>query len=281
MLKRTTLCFLRADVEKSYARLSEAHDSARIEAAHVCKLEKIRRAYTRHLRGSTMSIMPFSRLGSTGAMAARRTPLMRLTISVAPVSRAPVEPADTIASPSPFLSMVGATVMDASFLRRVAVLGSSSIVIMSRASTISISVSVLAEIFFYLFLAADEHKLDSEPVARIDRAFDYGFGRVIAAHCVNYYFHSRRPSFFISSSIIARLLAEISASFAFALDSVAKRRNYTKVHVHRLEITDAAAGDVQARAPMAVSCGKSTGAKPSMRDAVSMPTSIPDAADST
>ena len=56
-------------------------------------------------------------------------------------------------------------------------------------------VSVLAEIFFYLFLAADEHYLGSEPVACIDRTFDYGFGRVIAAHCVNYYFHSRRPPF--------------------------------------------------------------------------------------
>ncbi len=59
---------------------------------------------------------------------------MRLTVSVAPVSSAPVEPAETTASPLPSLSRRSATAMDESFLRRVAVLGSSSIVTISRAS---------------------------------------------------------------------------------------------------------------------------------------------------
>ena len=64
---------------------------------------------------------------------------MRFTMSVAPVSSAPVLPAETTASPFPSLSRFSATVMEESFLRLVAVLGSSSIVTTSRASTISIS----------------------------------------------------------------------------------------------------------------------------------------------
>ena len=62
---------------------------------------------------------------------------MRLTMSVAPVSSAPVLPAETTASPLPSRSMLSATVMEASFLRRVAVLGSSSMVMTSLASMIS------------------------------------------------------------------------------------------------------------------------------------------------
>ena len=77
--------------------------------------------------------------GSTGARAARRIPCMRLTVSVAPVSSAPVLPAETTASPFPSLSIVSATAIDESFLRRVAVLGSSSMVITSLAFTTSIS----------------------------------------------------------------------------------------------------------------------------------------------
>ena len=64
-------------------------------------------------------------------------PRTRLTVSVAPVRSAPVLPAETTASPSPFLSIFSATAMEESFFRRVAVLGSSSIVMISRASTIS------------------------------------------------------------------------------------------------------------------------------------------------
>ena len=70
-------------------------------------------------------------------------PGMRLAVSVAPVSSAPVLPADTTASPSPLRSIFSATDMDESFLRRVAVLGSSSIVIISRASTMSARASPL------------------------------------------------------------------------------------------------------------------------------------------
>ena len=80
-----------------------------------------------------MSITPAPPFGSTGASAARRMPRMRRTISVAPVSSAPVEPAETTASPSPSRSMFSATVMDASFLWRVAVLGLSLMVMTSLA----------------------------------------------------------------------------------------------------------------------------------------------------
>ena len=84
-----------------------------------------------------MSMTPRAPFGSTGARAARRMPGMRLAVSVAPVSRAPVLPADTTASPSPARSILSATAMLESFLRRVAVLGSSSMVMTSRASTMS------------------------------------------------------------------------------------------------------------------------------------------------
>ena len=48
---------------------------------------------------SQMMVLPPALLGKAGAMAARRMPLTRLTTSVAAVSRAPVEPAETKASP--------------------------------------------------------------------------------------------------------------------------------------------------------------------------------------
>ena len=41
VLKRAALCLLRADIEESDTRLSKPHHSARIEAAHVRKLEQI------------------------------------------------------------------------------------------------------------------------------------------------------------------------------------------------------------------------------------------------
>ena len=85
----------------------------------------------------SMSMMPCSPAGRTGAMAARRMPRMRLTMRVAPVRSAPVEPAETTASPLPSRRRFRATVMEESFLRLVAVLGSSSMVTTSRASTIS------------------------------------------------------------------------------------------------------------------------------------------------
>ena len=66
-------------------------------------------------------------VGITGAMAARRMPWMRLVMRVAPVSSAPVEPADTMASPPPFFSSVRPTPMDVSFFRRNTVAGSSHI----------------------------------------------------------------------------------------------------------------------------------------------------------
>ena len=66
-------------------------------------------------------------VGMTGAIAARRMPWIRLVISVAPVSSAPVEPADTAASPSPSRSIVNAAPMEVSFFRRNTVAGSSHI----------------------------------------------------------------------------------------------------------------------------------------------------------
>ena len=48
---------------------------------------------------SQMMVRPPALLGNAGPMAARRTPLTRLPMRVAPVSSAPVEPAETKASP--------------------------------------------------------------------------------------------------------------------------------------------------------------------------------------
>ena len=57
-------------------------------------------------------------VGSSGASAARRTPRILFTTSVAPESSAPVLPADTRASPSPFFSRFRPTVMlESLFLR--------------------------------------------------------------------------------------------------------------------------------------------------------------------
>ena len=66
-------------------------------------------------------------VGMTGAMAARRMPWIRLVMRVAPVSSAPVEPADTTASAAPSRSSVRATPMELSFFRRNTVAGSSHI----------------------------------------------------------------------------------------------------------------------------------------------------------
>ena len=76
-----------------------------------------------------MSTMYPSLVGSSGAKAARRTPRIRFTISVAADRRAPVEPADTTASPSPSRSKDSATVKEESFFSRNAVAGLSSMVI--------------------------------------------------------------------------------------------------------------------------------------------------------
>ena len=75
VLELTALCFLCADIEESDTRLSKPHHSARIEAAHVCKLKQI--------LGRTLGICAavdehyavFAARADTGAMAARRTPL--------------------------------------------------------------------------------------------------------------------------------------------------------------------------------------------------------------
>ena len=62
---------------------------------------------------------------------------MRLVMRVAPVSRAPVEPAETSASPFPSRSMVSPTPMEVSFLRRNTVAGSSHISTVSVVAAIS------------------------------------------------------------------------------------------------------------------------------------------------
>ena len=56
----------------------------------------------------SMSTMLPVALGTTGAKAARRMPRIRLTIRVAADSRAPVDPAETKASPLPLLEQVQA-----------------------------------------------------------------------------------------------------------------------------------------------------------------------------
>ena len=84
-----------------------------------------------------MSTAPPPPVGTTGAMAARRMPRMRLTISVAADNSAPVLPAETKAAPSPFFSRFRPTVREESFLRLKAVAGSSHISTTSVAFTIS------------------------------------------------------------------------------------------------------------------------------------------------
>ena len=76
-------------------------------------------------------------VGSSGPMAARRMPRIRFTSSVAPASSAPVEPAETKASPAPSRSSVIPTVREESFVFLNAVAGSSEISTTSDASRIS------------------------------------------------------------------------------------------------------------------------------------------------
>ena len=75
----------------------------------------------------SMSTEPPPPVGTTGAMAARRMPLIRFTKSVAPDSSAPVDPADTKASPSPLFSRFRPTVREESFFSLKAVAGLSHI----------------------------------------------------------------------------------------------------------------------------------------------------------
>ena len=75
----------------------------------------------------SMSTAPPFPVGTTGARAARRMPLIRLVTRVAPDSSAPVEPAETKASPAPSLRRVSPTVREESFFFRNAVAGSSHI----------------------------------------------------------------------------------------------------------------------------------------------------------
>ena len=78
-----------------------------------------------------------SMVGITGARAARRMPLMRLVIRVAAESRAPVLPAETMASPTPSRSRFRATVREESFFSRKALEGLSSMLMTWSAWTIS------------------------------------------------------------------------------------------------------------------------------------------------
>ena len=194
MLELTALCFLCADIEESDTRLSKPHHSARIEAAHVCKLEKILgrtlgicaavdehyavfAAGQHRCHGSAANTLDaFDDKRSSGEQSAGRAGGHHC-VALAVFEHGKRDGHGCIL----FAARCGARV----------ILHCNNVPCIDDLDI----APVLAEIFFYLFLAADEHKLDSEPVARIDRAFDYGFGRVIAAHCVNYYFHSRRPPF--------------------------------------------------------------------------------------
>ena len=76
-------------------------------------------------------------VGTTGHMAARRMPQMRLTIRVAADRSAPVEPAETKASASPSLSFCRPTVMEESFFSLKARAGLSSMVMTWEAGRIS------------------------------------------------------------------------------------------------------------------------------------------------
>ena len=85
---------------------------------------------------SMSTIFPFA-VGTTGASAARRMPRMRLMSRVAAESSAPVEPAETKASPFLALSRFRPTVMEESGLSLKARAGLSSMVMTSLAGAIS------------------------------------------------------------------------------------------------------------------------------------------------
>ena len=86
---------------------------------------------------ASISTAPPFPVGTTGASAARRIPRIRLISRGAAPSRAPVEPADTKASPSPALSRFSPTVREESFFSRKAVAGLSQISTTSEAWAIS------------------------------------------------------------------------------------------------------------------------------------------------
>ena len=76
-------------------------------------------------------------MGSSTASAGRKTPLMRLTASVAAASVGPVLPADTSASARPSPTAAAACTIEASRFERTAATASSPALTVSGASTIS------------------------------------------------------------------------------------------------------------------------------------------------
>ena len=78
-----------------------------------------------------------SDFGISGAKATRLIPLMRLTISVAPTTSAPLFPAEAKASPRPSASARRPTAIELSFFVRMISVASSSMVITSGQPMIS------------------------------------------------------------------------------------------------------------------------------------------------
>ena len=108
-------------------------------------------------------------------------------------------PADTTASPSPLRSIFSATDMDESLLRRVAVLGSSSIVIISRASNY-VGAGLAAQERLYFLSLANQRDVYAKLPGRSERAQYRGLRRTRSrvSHCVNKYPQQVNTSFALS-----------------------------------------------------------------------------------
>ena len=180
-------------------------------------------------------------------MAARLMPRMRFTVSVAPVRSAPVLPAETTASPLPSRSIASATAMDESFLRRVAVLGSSSMLIISLAFTISISPSAQPSFLRQvLTLSSMPTRVISTPSSLLaltaPRTISSGaLSPPIASTIILTVKNLLRHKPVDNSE---RALGYRGILISLALDLIAEGSDYTKVYIHGLEIADAAAGDI-------------------------------------
>ena len=170
---------------------------------------------------------------------------MRLTISVAPVSSAPVEPAETTASPFPSRRRFSATVMEESFLRRVAVLGSSSMVTISRASTISnwqIS-SGFRQRSISSFRPTSTTSTPSSFRAR-SAPFTISPGALSPPMASTMILNAENLLLFQVLYDLKRTLRNLGVLVSLSFYTVIERRDDAEVYIHGLEIAHAAAGDV-------------------------------------
>ena len=131
-------------------------------------------------------------LGITGANATRLTPLIRLTIIVAPTTRAPEFPAERNASPSPAASFFSPSAMEELFLLFIISPAESSIVITSGA--VERNLILLRHTADLLFISG-KHDINIKLTRRFRAALDDFEGGVIPAKRVYNDFHKYIPCF--------------------------------------------------------------------------------------